>query len=596
MKKLIGIIITITIAFSMFCPVTKADANAMYSGTVYYFDAVNGNNSNDGISEDTAFKSLTKVAVLNLQPGDAVLLKRGDVFTSAMTINNSGTAENPITFSYYGDENKALPLIKRSFPSPAITIKNQDYVIIDSLHIMMTSTAVNSYSALKVEASDGKICYGNSIRNCIIEGISDEWKSYENSGLCGISVEPLNYWGFFNGVTIENNEIYNCKANGISVNGCHGGCDADGNVNEKSAKNVVVRNNFLYNIGKDGIVVNNCNQPLVEYNTCGKAHSYADKTWHVAMWPFACYKSLFQYNEAYETQTVYDGQGFDCDYLCYYTTFQYNYSHNNTGGFMLICTEPQASWLKDPTAYNVGSVVRYNISQNDCYRIFTFAHHITDTSIYNNTIYSEANADYVIFTTAHNDQTKNPINTKIFNNIFYTADGGFKWLNSIGTEFKNNIVYGENAALYPQNDSETTADDNIASSGNIYADPMLIKAGGADNGRDSCLVYKLKTGSPAIGAGLVVNDTTNVLDFFGNKVFADTAPNIGAYNGEGIEMKNGDINYDNELNMNDLLIIKKYLAKIYNKSDFGYDSADMNSDGKVDAKDVLILKKQILNK
>ena len=219
----------------------------------------------------------------------------------------------------------------------------------------------------------------------------------------GLSVNAKDYWGFFDGVTIENNEIYNCKSLGISVNGCHGGCDKNGNVSSKSGKNIVIRNNFLYNIGKDGILVNNCNSPLIEYNTCGKSHSYAKTSWHVAMWPFSCYNALFQYNESYDTQTTYDGQGFDSDYLSYNSTFQYNYSHNNVGGFILICTEPQADWLSDPTAYNVGTVVRYNISQNDYYRIFTLVHHITDTKIYNNTIYADKNVQHIFFASAHRD-------------------------------------------------------------------------------------------------------------------------------------------------------------------------------------------------
>ena len=43
--------------------------------------------------------------------------------------------------------------------------------------------------------------------------------------------------------------------------------------------------------------------------------------------------------------------------------------------------------------------------------------------------------------------------------------------------------------------------------------------------------YKLQTGSPAIGAGVVIPGAPSV-DFWGNTVSA-TAPNIGAYAGNG---------------------------------------------------------------
>ncbi|WP_458788369.1 hypothetical protein, partial [Vallitalea sediminicola] len=68
-----------------------------------------------------------------------------------------------------------------------------------------------------------------------------------------------------------------------------------------------------------------------------------------------------QYNEAYLTHGTRDGQGFDCDYYSTGTTFQYNYSHDNEGGFMLVCS-PKNSTI------NYHSVIRYNISENDSSR------------------------------------------------------------------------------------------------------------------------------------------------------------------------------------------------------------------------------------
>ena len=599
MKKLIGICLAVLVAVSVICPVAKADTANEYGGTNYYIDSQNGDSSNTGTSESAPLKALTAVLIRKLQPGDKVLLKRGSTFqTSGYEIITSGTAEKPITFSCYGDEKDPLPLISgfnSTSKQAVVIVSNQSYVTIDSLNITSNYTGTSSKCAIKIEAADGNTVCGVSVTNCVIDGASGVWESSQASAFVGISVAAKDYWGYFNGITIENNEIYNCKATGLSVNGCAGGCNKNGVPNEKSGKNIVIRNNFLYNIGKDGIVTNNCNAPIIEYNTCGRAHSYAKTTWHVAMWPFACYKALFQYNESYETQTVYDGQGFDCDYLCYYTTFQYNYSHDNTGGFMLICTEPQASWLSDPTAYNVGSVVRYNISQNDLYRIFTLVHHITDTKIYNNTIYAEDGVNHIVYTTAHNDKTKNPINTLFYNNIFYTAEGDFEWLSSIGTEFKNNIVYGANSELYPQNDDEEYYDDDITSSGNIFDDPLLAHAGYAEKGRESCYVYKLLKGSPAINAGLVIDDESNTLDFFGNSVSKDKAPNIGAYNGEAIEFKSGDSDYDGEVTLKDALNVIKYIVKAQDESKINFEYADYNGDNKIDVKDVLYLKIELAN-
>ena len=595
MKKLIGIFLVIMLCLSVFCPVANAEEKTQYGGTIYYIDPTNGNNLNDGKSPESAWKSFFTIKVNKLNPGDAVLFKRGETFlTTGITINVSGTKDKPITFSCYGDESLPLPLIiARDIDAMngVVFISNQSYIHVDSLHIKSLYSGTDSMAGIRLQSAGGNTIYGNKITNCVIDGENRDWESSRANKFTGIAVAAKDYWGFFDGVTIENNQIYNCKAIGISVNGCHGGCDKDGNVSETSGKNIVVRNNFLYNIGKDGILMNNCNAPLVEYNTCGKSHSYAKTSWHVAMWPFACYKALFQYNEAYDTKTTYDGQGFDCDYLCYYTTFQYNYSHDNEGGFMLICTEPQATWLSDPTAYNIGAVVRYNISQNDKHHIFGFTCHITDTKIYNNTIYADKGVDSIVSVYSRNNVNM-PINTQFYNNIFYTNSGNFKWLKSTGTQFKNNIVYGKNAFRYPKNDTDETTSDGIESSGNIYADPLLVNPGYAGMGRESCFVYKLRECSPALKAGLIIDDESNTLDFFGNAVSKDVNPNIGAYNGDAINFEAGDTDFDGEVKVNDMLILRKYLSKDIDENFVNKEYADFNGDGNADLIDYLLLRRK----
>lgn len=48
----------------------------------YYLDAVNGNDNNNGHSEQAAWKSLSKLQSLQLKPGDRILLKRGDTYSA----------------------------------------------------------------------------------------------------------------------------------------------------------------------------------------------------------------------------------------------------------------------------------------------------------------------------------------------------------------------------------------------------------------------------------------------------------------------------------------------------------------------------------
>ena len=49
-------------------------SNQTYSKTInYYFDSVNGNDNNEGISIEKPFKTLKKIKEINLRSGDSIL-------------------------------------------------------------------------------------------------------------------------------------------------------------------------------------------------------------------------------------------------------------------------------------------------------------------------------------------------------------------------------------------------------------------------------------------------------------------------------------------------------------------------------------------
>lgn len=68
----------------------------------YYVDASRPDNSGDGQSTATAWKSIDKVNKATFQPGDNILFKRGQIWREQLTVPSSGTSGNPITFGAYG--------------------------------------------------------------------------------------------------------------------------------------------------------------------------------------------------------------------------------------------------------------------------------------------------------------------------------------------------------------------------------------------------------------------------------------------------------------------------------------------------------------
>ncbi len=71
------------------------------SATNYYL-STSGNDTNSGTSESLPWQSLAKINSFIPNPGDQILLKRGDEWTGSLTVKASGIAGNPITFGTYG--------------------------------------------------------------------------------------------------------------------------------------------------------------------------------------------------------------------------------------------------------------------------------------------------------------------------------------------------------------------------------------------------------------------------------------------------------------------------------------------------------------
>ncbi len=80
-----------------------------YSQT-YYF----ANSGDDSYTEEqaqdpaTPWKTLDKLNSLTLSPRATILFKKGDIWRGQITVNNSGSSGNPITFSTYGTGNKPV--------------------------------------------------------------------------------------------------------------------------------------------------------------------------------------------------------------------------------------------------------------------------------------------------------------------------------------------------------------------------------------------------------------------------------------------------------------------------------------------------------
>ncbi len=82
----------------------------LYAAKTYYVSATSGNDNNSGTSSSAPWRTLSKLNSFfsSLQPGDKVLLNRGDVFYGSITASASGSSGSPITISAYGSGAKPV--------------------------------------------------------------------------------------------------------------------------------------------------------------------------------------------------------------------------------------------------------------------------------------------------------------------------------------------------------------------------------------------------------------------------------------------------------------------------------------------------------
>jgi hypothetical protein len=76
------------------------------TGTTYYVDGTNGNDSNDGLSTGTAFQTISK-GISVLAAGNTLFV-RGGTYTENPVITKVGTSANPITIQNYIGETPIL--------------------------------------------------------------------------------------------------------------------------------------------------------------------------------------------------------------------------------------------------------------------------------------------------------------------------------------------------------------------------------------------------------------------------------------------------------------------------------------------------------
>ncbi len=336
-------------------------------GATYYVDSTAGDDTAPGTSVRSAWKTLDKVNATAFRPGDRVLFKSGATWTGQLVPKTSSSAGPIVIFDRYGKGSR--PKIDgQGRVEDVIRLYNLQNIEVRDFEITNRGVAPAVRRGVHIFLDNFGTANHIVVADLYIHdvnGINGNGDNAKDNGGIIFRTNGDRIPSRFDGLTIERNIIQTVDRSAIAADSYHWM-----RTRWFPSLHVIIRDNYVDDVGGDGIVPWATDGALIEHNiarNCNRrAHSY-----NAGIWPWSTDNSLFQLNEASFTRTTLDGEGFDSDFNSRNTLFQYNYSHDNEGGFMLICTPGK----RDPKQNfgNVGTNVRFNISRNDHTRAFNLS-------------------------------------------------------------------------------------------------------------------------------------------------------------------------------------------------------------------------------
>lgn len=337
-------------------------APRLLSATTYYVDSRTGKDSNDGTSASHPWKTLDKVNSSRFEPGDRILFRAGSRWEGGLTFSSSGKAGSPIVVDRYG--RGSLPRIDGDGKvENTLTLENVEQIEVRHLELTNHGAIPEERRGVLIAAVNFGTAHHIMVEDLYIHDVNGTNQRKETGGILfrtiGTTVKSR-----FDGLWIERNILWKVDRSAIV---------GESNEVQRSkwypSLHVVISDNYAEDIGGDGIVPWATDGALVEGNIVLHCNQRAG-SYNAGIWPWSADNTVLRLNEVAYTHTTRDGEGFDSDFNSRNTHFFYNYSHDNDGGFMLICTPGNRG--RD-NAGNTGTVIRYNISRNDHERIFNLS-------------------------------------------------------------------------------------------------------------------------------------------------------------------------------------------------------------------------------
>ena len=515
------------------------------SAATYYIDSTEGNDDNDGLSPTTAWKTITKVnnelSARTFKPGDSILFKRGDKWTSGnnLQITQGGATDQPLTIGAYGTGNKPV------FYGGTHIICTTDgigYITVQDIRVEKAGTGSSLYfrannmnnitiSRVEVIGSEQNAIFLASVSGYLIEDCYVDYAANSGIVIYGSTTTP----------PINNGIIRNNLIEGSGGNDCFT-LHKDGNGNDIGSHHLLIKN-----------VGHNCGEQAFDI-TAGKDIILRD-------------------NEGYDNadSSIIIGHSAENVWIDRF----YSHDERQMG---IIITEAINSKVTNSIFYKAG----YHQIQVGS------ASGTVNTEIYNNIFVHGPDSTGSILDISYPTTNKVVFKNNIIMSMQYDQPARYvRYLggatpNNTNSVFSNNIWWrpdgaatGDNRMWYDGTDVHTFDWWQTLYPTEKLADPQVVDI---TNGN-----LKLQSTSPAIDTGA---NTGLTYDFENNPRPQGSAPDIGAYEYQGSAppvCAAADINCDTRVDISDLILITRDFGKTS-----GYNlKADTDSNGIIDIFDIV---------
>jgi Right handed beta helix region len=359
--------------------VTGCGAGATSTSPRTYYVSPSGDDSRDGKSPASAWRSLDRANRAVLAPGDKLLLRGGSEFPGALVLGtgDAGRADAPVVVGSYG----AGRAVIRAGGAAAVSIVNTAGVEIHDLVLAGDPTAARTSGIVIFADLPGRPRYPHiTVTDVDVSGFRN-----------GIEVGGAHGAGFRD-VRISRSVVHDNVESGLLI---YGPPFDEKNPAYAHEHVVISEVTAHHNLGDRANVTRNTGSGIVlgsvDGGTGERSSAHDNGAFCFApegpggIWSYDSKNVLIQRNLSYRNHsgTSADGDGFDFDQNVTGSILQYNLSYNNDGaGFLLYNRSGLA---------HANNVVRFNISAEDGQRTsryggITLSGRIRDAAVYNNTV------------------------------------------------------------------------------------------------------------------------------------------------------------------------------------------------------------------